>query len=103
LGGDEFEVLLPGKSLGEAAELAEQIRVSVARTLISRSDGKEYPGQVSLSIGLAVGQKDDTLESLRHRADAAMYKAKDAGRNRVSFPSQRGPQPNSAPPAKQVR
>jgi predicted signal transduction protein with EAL and GGDEF domain len=52
---------------------------------------------------LAVGQKDDTLESLRHRADAAMYKAKDAGRNRVSFPSQRGPQPNSAPPAKQVR
>jgi diguanylate cyclase len=103
LGGDEFEVLLPGMSLGQAAELAEQIRESVARTLISRSDGKEYAGQVSLSIGLAVGQKDDTLESLRHRADAAMYKAKDAGRNRVSFPSQRGPQPNIALPAKHVR
>jgi diguanylate cyclase len=97
LGGDEFEILLPGKSLAEAAALAEQIRVSVARTLISRSDGSEFSGEVSLSIGLAVGQKDDTLESLRHRADAAMYKAKDAGRNRVSLQS------NIAPPGKGAR
>jgi diguanylate cyclase len=85
LGGDEFAILLPGMSLSEAAELAEQIRVSVSRTLISRSDGSEYAGEVSLSIGLAVGEKNDTLETLRHRADAAMYKAKDAGRNRVSL------------------
>jgi diguanylate cyclase len=85
LGGDEFAVLLPGMSLAEAAELAEQIRLSVSRTLISRSDGAEYAGQVSLSIGLAVGEKNDTLETLRHRADAAMYKAKDAGRNRVTL------------------
>ncbi len=97
LGGDEFEILLPGKSLVEAAALAEQIRVSVARTLISRSDGSEFSGAVSLSIGLAVGQKDDTLESLRHRADAAMYKAKDAGRNRVSLQS------NIAAPGKSAR
>jgi diguanylate cyclase len=85
LGGDEFAILLPGMSLAEAAELAEQIRVSVSRTLISRSDGSEFAGEVSLSIGLAVGEKNDTLETLRHRADAAMYKAKDAGRNRVSL------------------
>jgi diguanylate cyclase len=85
LGGDEFAILLPGMSLSEAAKLAEQIRVSVSRTLISRSDGSEYAGEVSLSIGLAVGEKHDTLETLRHRADAAMYKAKDAGRNRVSL------------------
>lgn len=103
LGGDEFAVLLPGMSLDEAAKLAEQIRVSVSRTLISRSDGAEYAGQVSLSIGLAVGEKNDTLETLRHRADAAMYKAKDAGRNRVSLSSQRGsPQSATAAP-KQVR
>ena len=90
LGGDEFAVLLPGMSLADAAELAEQIRVSVSRTLISRSDGAEYAGQVSLSIGLAVGEKNDTLETLRHRADAAMYKSKDAGRNRISVSPQRG-------------
>jgi len=56
LGGDEFAVLLPSISLSEAAELAKQIRVCVARTLILRSDGSEYAGQVSLSIGLAVGE-----------------------------------------------
>jgi diguanylate cyclase len=91
LGGDEFAVLLPGMSLSAAAALAEQIRMSVARTLISRLDGVEYVGQVSLSIGLAVGEKDDTLEGLRHRADSAMYRAKDAGRNRVSLAAQRVP------------
>jgi len=95
LGGDEFAILLPGMSLAEAAELAEQIRVSVSRTKISRSDGSEYAGEVSLSIGLAVGEKNDTLETLRHRADAAMYKAKDAGRNRVSL--------SANVPLKQVR
>jgi diguanylate cyclase len=103
LGGDEFAILLPGISLAEAAELAEQIRVSVARTRISRSDGAEYAGEVSLSIGLAVGEKDDTLETLRNRADAAMYKAKDAGRNRVSLSPQRGSQQAAAASMKQVR
>jgi len=92
LGGDEFAVLLPKISLAEAAKLAEQIRVSVSRTLISRADGAEYTGQVSLSIGLAVGEEDDTLETLRNRADAAMYKSKDGGRNRVSLSPQRGAQ-----------
>jgi diguanylate cyclase len=96
LGGDEFAVLLPGMSLDDAAALAEQIRASVSRTLISRSDGTEFAGQVSLSIGLAVGEEGDTLESLRHRADAAMYKAKDAGRNRISMALQRGSQSSSA-------
>jgi diguanylate cyclase len=103
LGGDEFAILLPGMSLAEAAELAEQIRVSVSRTLISRSDGEEYAGEVSLSIGLALGEKDDTLETLRNRADAAMYEAKDAGRNRVSLSSQRCSQSAAAAEIKQVR
>jgi diguanylate cyclase len=103
LGGDEFAVLLPGMSLVEAAALAERIRTSVAHTLISRSDGAQYAGQVSLSIGLAMGEKDDTLESLRHRADVAMYKAKDAGRNCISLSSQRGPQSSSDAPIKHVR
>lgn len=103
LGGDEFAILLPGMSLAEAAELAEQIRVSVSRTLISRSDGAEYAGEVSLSIGLAVGEKNDTLESLRNRADAAMYNAKDAGRNRISLSPQRSSQQAAAASNKQVR
>lgn len=103
LGGDEFAILLPDMSLADAADLAEQIRVSVSRTLISRSDGAEYGGEVSLSIGLAVGEKDDTLETLRNRADAAMYRAKDAGRNRISLSPQCGSQQAAAESIKQVR
>ena len=84
LGGDEFAMFLPGKSLEEAAALAEQIRATAMRTVITRPDGMQYVGAVTLSIGIAVGEPGDTLESLRHRADEALYDAKDAGRNRVA-------------------
>lgn len=96
LGGDEFAALLPRTSPADAEALAESIREAVSRTLICRSDGSEHAGQVSLSIGLAMGEKGDTLESLRYRADAALYKAKDAGRNRVRLSPQRGTQFSSA-------
>jgi len=85
LGGDEFALFLPGKSLDYAAELAEKIRVMANRTVITRPDGMQYIGAVTLSIGVAIGEPDDTLESLRHRADEALYDAKDAGRNRVAL------------------
>jgi diguanylate cyclase (GGDEF)-like protein len=45
----------------------------------------QYTGAVTLSIGVATGESGDTLESLRHRADEALYEAKDAGRNRVAL------------------
>jgi diguanylate cyclase len=85
LGGDEFAMFLPARSLDDAATLAEQIRANVTRTVITRNDGMQYAGAVTLSIGVAVGEPDDTLESLRHRADEALYDAKDAGRNRVAL------------------
>jgi diguanylate cyclase len=81
LGGDEFAMFLPGKSLDAAAELAEKIRATATRTIITRPDGMQYIGAVTLSIGVAIGEPGDTLESLRNRADEALYDAKDAGRN----------------------
>jgi len=83
-GGDEFAVLLQQTPLAGARALAEQIRTAVAAGRIRRSDSKEQPGSVTLSIGVAAGGSDDTLESLLARADAALYAAKRAGRNRVS-------------------
>jgi len=84
LGGDEFALLGPVECLENAAALAESIRAAATRTVITRADGMQYIGAVTLSIGVAIGEAGDTLESLRHRADEALYDAKDAGRNRVT-------------------
>ena len=84
LGGEEFAVLLPQTSLTGAAAVAEQIRGTVAQGRICRPDGNESIGQVTLSLGVAIARPGDNLEALLERADAAMYTAKRAGRNRVS-------------------
>jgi len=85
LGGEEFAVLLPQTSLTGAAAVAEQIRGTVAQGRICRPDGHESIGQVTLSVGVAVGRAGDTLEALLERADGAMYAAKRAGRNQISI------------------
>jgi diguanylate cyclase len=90
LGGEEFAVLLPQTSLSGAAAVAEQIRGTVAQGRICRPDGNESIGQVTLSVGVAVAKSGDTLEALLERADAAMYTAKRAGRNRISLASDTG-------------
>ena len=88
IGGDEFAVLLPHTTLAGAATLAEQIRESVARGRIHRADGRESIGEVTLSVGVAVAGQADGVDALIERADAAMYVAKRAGRNRVSLTAQ---------------
>ena len=84
IGGDEFAVLLPGKSLAAAAALAETVRSAAQRMLIVHPDGAQFAGDVTLSIGAAAARAGDSLETLRHRADSALYDAKSAGRNRVA-------------------
>lgn len=85
VGGDEFVVFMPGRTLAAAAALAERIRARAQCTLIVGPDGSRFEGQVTLSIGAAAGRAGDTLESLRHNADVALYSAKAAGRNRVAL------------------
>jgi diguanylate cyclase len=84
IGGEEFAILLRQTTLKGAETLAEQIRVAVATGRIRRADGKELPGSITLSLGVAVGRGGDTLEGLLARADAALYAAKRTGRNRVA-------------------
>ena len=83
IGGEEFAALLPGTTLDGAKALAEQIRAGVARGRIHRGERDENIGGVTLSIGLAVADSSETLEQLFARADAALYEAKNSGRNRV--------------------
>lgn len=82
-GGEEFLVVLPDPICAEAATVAERIRSSVDRELISY-DGT--PLSVSISCGVAVSSRDQNLssEALIRAADIAMYQAKAQGRNRVS-------------------
>lgn len=77
-GGEEFLVLCPETPLAEAGGYAERIR--------QRFDGipleQGLPG-VTVSFGVAMSRQDDSVDSLVHRADAALYLAKERGRNRV--------------------
>jgi diguanylate cyclase len=84
LGGDEFAVLLKRTTIEGACILAQQIRSAIAAGRFRGIDGRELPGTVSLSVGVAIGRAGDTLESLLARADAALYEAKRKGRNRVA-------------------
>lgn len=75
-GGEEFVALLPETSLEEALGVAERIRAACAQP-------DTEPG-CTVSIGVATNsQGNDTVDSLIARADAAMYRAKAKGRNRV--------------------
>lgn len=78
LGGEEFAILLPDTPLAEAHEVAEKLRHTVAAMPIVLSDQR---ATLNVSIGVATGSYD--IEALLQHADAAMYRAKRAGRNRV--------------------
>lgn len=80
IGGDEMLVLLPGvNSIQEVVDVAEGIRRRVAEPI-------DHAGQsieVSMSIGATLAAPDESVAEMTTRVDAAMYKAKRAGRNRV--------------------
>ena len=83
LGGEEFLVVLPETHLDGAITLAEQIRQSIARGRIRRTDRNEYVGNITVSIGVARARTGEQLDDVLERADSAMYMAKREGRNRV--------------------
>jgi diguanylate cyclase len=77
LGGEEFAILLPGANLDDARLVAEKIRQFIADSPIAFS---ESTIAMTSSLGVAIG---DELEELLRVADAALYRAKQGGRNRV--------------------
>ena len=79
-GGEEFLIIAPECGQGEAWELAERVRTHVARCSIMAGGAAV---QVTLSLGVATGGCAADLEKVLSGADAAMYRAKAAGRNRV--------------------
>ncbi len=77
-GGEEFICLLKNMTNKQAFNIAERIRKSISN---KKHTSKNI--NISVSIGLCKWQKDDTLDSVLKRADNALYKAKDTGRNVV--------------------
>jgi diguanylate cyclase (GGDEF)-like protein len=85
LGGDEFVLVLRGAGLPAAKQVAERIRDRMHESLTL--EGASQPVRLSVSIGLAGGSVGDTVDSLLHEADLALYEAKRLGRDRVEMSS----------------
>ena len=86
LGGEEFVIILPGASVEIACERLEAIRRQVQSLTINHRN--RMLGKVTISAGLAGFPKDGvTAEDLLRAADAALYQAKNEGRNRVVLPA----------------
>jgi diguanylate cyclase (GGDEF)-like protein len=81
LGGEEFSLLLPETNLEQAKIVAERIQHAWEQTPCI-VDGKLIHSTVSIGVAEA-GPDDQSFEDVLRRADRMMYKAKEAGRNRV--------------------
>lgn len=83
-GGEEFLIILPQKSVESAVSTADRLRRAVENLGISHE--KCPPGVVTISVG--VGALSDgelkSVDALLKEADAALYRAKESGRNRVA-------------------
>ena len=90
-GGEEFLLILPGTDLDGGAQVAERIRVALAGRIVLSADGTPIP--VTASFGVASTPAATTASELFAAADAAMYEAKRAGKNRVET----APQPVAHP------
>jgi diguanylate cyclase (GGDEF)-like protein len=80
-GGEEFLLLLPGMHVSKATERAEQIRERIGALRLD--DGEAELGRITASVGVASTPECGSYRELLQLADAALYKAKESGRDRL--------------------
>ena len=85
-GGEEFAVILPNQSLKGAASVAERIRQRVEQLRVPNSAAPGEHVTVSIGAATAIAAADNSASELVATADAALYRAKHMGRNRISLP-----------------
>lgn len=81
-GGEEFVALMPETSLEEAKHVAEKLRMKVES---SPFNFKKEPVQITVSFGISEFKESDSSNDVFERADKALYKAKEGGRNQVQL------------------
>jgi diguanylate cyclase (GGDEF)-like protein len=93
-GGEEFCVLLPNTSLQDATDVAERLRKAIETIGIDTDNG---PLKITASFGIAeFRQSDVNISNFLKRADAALYRAKNSGRNRIVVDGKDIPAPTAA-------
>lgn len=85
-GGEEFAVILPNQSLKGAAIVAERIRYRVEQMQVPHGSKSNLHVTVSIGAATALAATDTDPSQLVATADAALYRAKHMGRNRISLP-----------------
>ena len=79
-GGEEFLLILPHTSLEGALSIAEEIRSKIYHCTF-----EHYPQRLTMSLGVSMYRIGDTPNSILRRADNALYRAKNNGRNRAEY------------------
>jgi two-component system, cell cycle response regulator len=80
LGGEEFAILLEGRAISDAVDVAEDLRLRLSKLRFETATQKMT---LTCSFGVSEWVAGDTVDGLLKRADVALYKAKMDGRNRV--------------------
>ncbi|MBF0390941.1 MAG: diguanylate cyclase [Desulfamplus sp.] len=81
-GGEEFTIILPQTNLNQASVVGERIRAAFASKIFYPAEDQEII--VTISVGAAQYIKDESITSFIERADKAMFRSKQEGRNKVS-------------------
>ena len=81
-GGEEFVILLPGTCYDGATEIAERVRGNVEALVIPAEEGVETKITVSIGINSVIPDANTSIADFINKADQALYKAKESGRNR---------------------
>jgi diguanylate cyclase len=84
VGGEEFAILLPDTPFDGAMKLADDMRLTFERLDLKKKSTGESLGKITLSFGVATYKKNEVAEDFMNRADAALYRSKNTGRNKVT-------------------
>ena len=82
IGGEEFAVILPETKADTAFDVAESLRLAIEQSHARINDKTEINYTLSIGVATLAGE-DDSLDAMMQRADEALYKAKQSGRNQV--------------------